>query len=233
MRIKSTFKVGTLGAILCFSGLIYAQTPTQIEDFRKAAVFDDLSEVKSLISQGVSPNTKDPKGNPMLIVAIKDKSYKVVDYLLNNKDIDVNLTNNAEESPLMIASIEGDLPVVKQLAINKKAEINPKGWTPLHYACTRGNLDVAAFLLANGAQVNALSPNHTTPLMMAVSSGNEQVVKLLLDNGADLKIRNIYGMSAIDVAEKFSKDGIRDGLMSRWQKLYKQPYPGGPKAMPS
>ena len=232
MRIKSTLKVGILGAILCFSGLIYAQTPTQIADFRKAAVFDDLSEVKSLISQGVSPNTKDPKGNPMLIVAIKDKSYKVVDYLLN-KDIDVNLTNNAEESPLMIASIEGDLPVVKQLVINKKAEINPKGWTPLHYACTRGNLDVAAFLLANGAQVNALSPNHTTPLMMAVSSGNEQVVKLLLDNGADLKIRNIYGMSAIDVAEKFSKDGIRDGLMSRWQKLYKQPYPGGPKAMPS
>jgi len=233
MKIKSTLKVGILGAILCFSGLIYAQTPTQIADFRKAAVFDDLSEVKSLISQGVSPNTKDPKGNPMLIVAIKDKSYKVVDYLLNNKDIDVNLTNNAEESPLMIASIEGDLPVVKQLVINKKAEINPKGWTPLHYACTRGNLDVAAFLLANGAQVNALSPNHTTPLMMAVSSGNEQVVKLLLDNGADLKIRNIYGMSAIDVAEKFSKDGIRDGLMSRWQKLYKQPYPGGPKAISS
>jgi len=233
MRIKRVLKAGILSAALCFSALINAQTSSQIEDFRKAAVFDDLSGVKSLIGQGVSPNTKDSKGNPMLIVAIKDNSYKVIDYLLNNKDIDVNLTNNAEESPLMIASIEGDLPVVKQLVINKQAEFNPKGWTPLHYACTRGNLDVAAFLLANGAQVNALSPNHTTPLMMAVSSGNELLVKLLLDKGADLKIRNIYGMSAIDVAEMFSKDGIRDGLTSRWQKLYKQPYPGGPKAIPS
>ena len=35
------------------------------------------------------------------------------------------------------------------------ANINPVGWTPLHYAATRGNLAVAQFLIANGAVVNA------------------------------------------------------------------------------
>ena len=67
---------------------------------------------------------------------------------------------------------------------------------------------------------------------MAVSSGNDLLIKFLLDNGADLGIRNHEGFSAIDVAELFSKNDIRDGLMSRWLKLYKQPYPGGPKKTP-
>jgi ankyrin repeat protein len=88
-------------------------------------------------------------------------------------------------------------------------------------------------LVANGAKVNALSPSETTPLMMSVSSGNDHLIKFLLDNGADLRMRNHQGYSAIDIAELFGKDDIRDGLKSRWQKLYKQPYPGGPKKLPS
>ena len=132
----------------------------------------------------------------------------------------------------MIASIDGEMDVDKQL-IQKGAQINRAGWTPLHYACTTGKLEIAQMLVANGAKVNALSPSNTTPLMMAVNSGNEQLIKLLLDNGADLRIRNTAGYSAIDVAALFSKDDIRAGLVSRWLKLYKEPYPGGPKKLPS
>lgn len=212
---------------LCNSS--YAQTDRQITDFTKAAKFDDIGEVKLLIASGVNPNTRDPKGNPMLIVAINDKSYKVIDFLINHKGTDVDLTNNNGETPLMIASIDGDLSVVKTLVIQKKASMNPVGWTPLHYAATRGNLEVAQFLITNGAVVNALSPSHTTPLMMAVQSGNDALVKLLLDNGADIKIRNTAGFSAIDVADLFDKTDMRNGLASRWQKLYKEPYPGGPR----
>lgn len=219
--------------LFCVSQLTLAQTENQITDFTKAAKFDDVSEVQSLIKAGVSPNALDPKGNPMLIVAIRDKSFKVIDLLLANKSIDVNLTNKSAENPLMIAAIEGELPVVQTLVLKHKAEINKSGWTPLHYACSSGKLNIAEFLLANGAMVNALSVSETTPLMMAVSSGNEVLVKLLLDKGADLQLRNHEGYSAIDVAVLLNKDDIRDGLTSRWQKLYKQPYPGGPKKLPS
>lgn len=220
-------------ALLCISSWAFAQTADQIADFTKAAKFDDVSEVQSLIKAGVSPNALDPKGNPMLIVAIRDKSLKVADLLLANKAIDVNLSNKSGENPLMMASIEGELPLVETLVLKNKADVNKTGWAPLHYACTTGRLSVAEFLVANGAKVNALSPSDTTPLMMAVSSGNDQLIKFLLDNGADMRMRNHEGYSAIDVAELFSKDDIREGLMSRWQKLYKQPYPGGPKKFPS
>jgi ankyrin repeat protein len=233
MRNTFKFNHALFASVLCASSFVFAQTADQITDFTKAAKFDDVSEVQSLIKVGVSPNTLDPKGNPMLIVAIRDKSLKVVDLLLADKSIDVNLANKSGENPLMLASIEGELPLVEILVLKKKAEVNKTGWAPLHYACTTGKLSVAEFLVANGAKVNALSPSDTTPLMMAVSSGNELLIKFLLDNGADMRMRNHEGYSAIDVAVLFSRDDIRDGLISRWLKVYKQPYPGGPAKIPS
>ncbi len=208
-----------------FSGDLYSQSEDQVTDFTKAAKFDDISVVKSIIKAGVSPNLLDPKGNPMLFLAVKDNSLKVIDYLANLPNIDINLANKSGETPLMIASIEGNLPVVEFLVSNKKAEINTNGWTPLQYACTRGNLETAQFLVANGAKINALSPSNTTALMMAVMSGNEYLVKFLLDSGADLRIRNHQGLTAIDFAVVYSKPWMEDGLKSRWLKLYKSPYP--------
>ena len=219
-------------ACLSISSHLLAQTADQIADFTKAAQFDDVSEVKLLLAKGFNPNSVDTKGNPMLFVAIRDKSYTVIDVLLAEKSIEVNLPNKSDETPLMIASIAGDLAIDKQL-VQKGAQVNRPGWTPLHYACSTGKLEVAQYLVANGAMVNSLSPSYTTPLMMAVNSGNDYLIKFLLDNGADIRMRNTAGYSAIDVAELFSKDDIRAGLMSRWLKLYKEPYPGGPKKMPS
>lgn len=233
MRIS--FKL--LGAfnivLLCLSSQAFAQTADQIDDFTKAAKFDDVSEVKSLLKAGVSPNTLDPKGNPMLTLAIREKSFKVADLLASNPATDINLANKSGENPLMMAAFDGDLPMVKMLVVEKNAAVNKPGWSPIHYAATNGHLQIVQFLMANGAQVNALSPSETTPLMMAIGSGNDVLIKYLLDNGADLRMRNHEGYTAIDVAQLFGKDDIRDGLKSRWQKLYKEPYPGGPLKSPT
>jgi ankyrin repeat protein len=210
-----------------------SQTETQRNDFVKAAKFDDVSTVKALINQGVSPNTVDEKGNPMLVLAIKDHSYMVIDLLLSSKGMDVDLSNKQGETPLMLASINGEIPIVKALILKNKAQIDHIGWTPLHYACAKGHLDVASFLITNGANVNSLSLGGTTPLMMAVQSGNELLVKLLLDKGADLKLRNAEGISAIDIADIYNKPAISDGLRSRWQKLYKQAYTSAVKPVPT
>jgi ankyrin repeat protein len=220
-------------AMLCFSSSLFAQTADQIDDFTKAAKFDDVSEVQSLLKAGVGPNTLDPRGNPMLIVAIRDKSKKVTDLLLANPATNVNLANKSGENPLMMAAFDGDLPTVKMLVLDKKAAVNKQGWAPIHYAATNGHLQIVQFLMAHGAKVNALSPSETTPLMMAVGSNNDELIKYLLDNGADLSLRNHEGYTAIDVAQLFGKDDIRDGLKSRWLKLYKEPYPGGPKKSPT
>lgn len=229
MRDSFKFIFAVNAVTLCLSSSLFAQTADQIDDFTKAAKFDDVSEVQSLLKAGISPNTLDPKGNPMLIVAIRDKSKKVTDLLLGNPVTNVNLANKSGENALMMAAFDGDLPTVKMLVLDKKASVNKQGWAPIHYAATNGHLQIVEFLMAHGARVNAFSPSETTPLMMAIGSGNEQLIKYLLDNGADLSLRNHEGYTAIDVAQLFGKDDIRDGLKSRWVKLYKEPYPGGPK----
>ena len=221
--------ISTIALILSTSGICFAQTADQIAEFSRAARLDDPGRVRALLISGVSPNTVDAKGEPMLVIAIRDKSALVTELLLNQKSIDVDLSNLNGETPLMMASIQGNLPVVKKLVLQKKAKIDHIGWTPLHYACSKGQLEVAQFLVANDADVNSQSLNGTTPLMMAAQSGNESLIKLLLDNGADLQLRNTLGLSAIDIAEIYQKPWIAKGLASRWQKLYKEPYPGPQK----
>jgi len=215
---------GLIALFFALCGMAFAQSEGQITDFAKAAKFNDVSTVKKLVSAGVNPNILDPNGELMLNLAIKDKSNDVISFLLANQAIDVDISNKFGETPLMIASIDGNFPVVKALVQGNKAKLDHIGWTPLHYASSRGHLEIAQYLLANGAIVDSLSPGNTTPLMMAVQSGNEQLVKLLLDKGADIQLRNGNGLTAIDIAVIYEKPWIAEGLSSRWLKLYKKPY---------
>ena len=226
MRLKFN-KLAMILYLICMGNqLSQAQTPVQIADFAKAAKFDDASEVKSLLKKGVNPNIVDANGSPMLVLATREKSLKVIDVLLGDKNIDVDLSDKNGETPLMMASIDGNLPLVKTLVIDHKAQLDHIGWTPLHYACAKGQLEVAQFLIANGAIVDSMSLGNTTPLMMAVQSGNEKLVKLLLDKDADLQLRNSQRLTAIDIADIYGKPWISEGLRSRWLKLYKKPYVG-------
>ena len=209
---------------------VLAQSDSQIAAITKAAKFDDVREVRSLIEKGVSPNQKDQRGMPILMVAIQENSTKTVDYLINAKGIDLNQPNLTDETPLMFAALYGQLAEVKILVDQKQVPVNRPGWTPLHYACTNGHYDIALFLLDKGAAVDARSPNETTPLMMAIRAGNIKLARLLLDRGADIRLRNQQGYSAIDAAELFNQEEIQKGLRARWQKLYNEPYPGGPKS---
>jgi len=222
-------RIFTLLTCFLMSVSVTAQTQDQVDRMTKAVQFDDLAEVKKLIAAGVSPNLLVKGGNPLTVYAVREKSKQTLDYLIGLKGVDVDHPNLSGETVLMMTSLYGMLPEVKVLVDKRGAEINKSGWTPLHYACTEGHLAVADYLLSKGAKVDALSESDTTPLMMAVRSGNIRLVRLFLDRGADLQIRNHQGFSAIDVAELFNQEEISKGLRSRWEKLYKTKYEGGPK----
>ena len=174
------------------------------EDFFAAVATDDSATVSALLRRGFDGNTRDPNGLTGLHVASREKSLNVASALLGWGKINVELRTSTDESPLMFAALNGLLDLSKVL-IAKGADVNKTGWTPLHYAATRGHLAVMTLLLDNHAYIDASSPNNTTPLMMAAFYGTPSAVKLLLEAGADPLIKNDQGLSAIDFAHKNSR----------------------------
>ncbi|MGC7453390.1 ankyrin repeat domain-containing protein [Pandoraea pneumonica] len=191
----------------------------------KAVVFNDTKAVAEALKAGVDPNTRDEKGNPLLVIAMREKSVDVARLLINNDKTDLDATNAAGENALMLASLQGLTPMVK-LMIDKEAEVNKKGWAPLHYAATSGHDDIVQMLLDASAYVDAESPNGTTPLMMAARGGHITTCKVLLDGGADVRLKNQLGLTAIDFANQSNQTEIADGLRKRLAQV-QQARPAG------
>lgn len=171
------------------------------EDFFAAVQTDDGPTISTLLARGFDGNTRDAKGQTGLYLATRDKSLKAANALLAWRKINVEARTTSDESPLMIAALNGSSDLA-QVLITKGADVNKTGWAPLHYAATRGHLQMLSLLLENYAYIDAASPNGTTPLMMAAFYGTPQAVKLLLDAGADPLIKNDQSLTAIDFAQR-------------------------------
>ena len=174
------------------------------EDFFKAIEFDNVQEVQRLLARGMDPNTPNEKGAPALTVATRLGANQSAMLLAKHPQTQVNVVNSVEETPLMLAALSNQLDVAKVL-IERGAEVNRKGWAPLHYAATRGHIAMMRLLLENNAYIDAESPNGTTPLMMAAYYGTPASVKLLLEEGADPTPRNQSHVNALDLALKVER----------------------------
>lgn len=184
------------------------------DDFFVAIIRDDASTVRSLLERGIDPNSRDPKGQPALSVAIRRESPRAFATLLARADVDVNALNSAGESALMLAAIAGDLMACQQL-LERGAQVSQPGWAPIHYAASGPETRVVRLLLDHGAEIDAAASNGTTALMLAAQTGPETTVELLLARGADTRRRNLRGLQAIDFAEQAG----RDWLVERLEKL--------------
>ena len=174
------------------------------DDFFTAIKHNDTNTVIGLLNRGFDANTLDPAGEHGLLLAIREPSLEVTTVLINWPKTKVETRNRQDESPLMLAAINGLTEICQQL-ISKGADVNKPGWTPLHYAATHGHLAVMNLLLENYAYIDAASPNGSTPLMMAASYGTPMAVKLLLEAGADPMLKNDQGLSAIDFAQRANR----------------------------
>jgi len=187
------------------AGLAHAAPVYTPDDLFHAIEVDDARGVTKMLGLGLDPNLRNAKGQVALFVALQGESLKAAKALWEAPGIHLDEKNTADETPLMIAALRGELDAATALVAHGAA-VNKGGWSPLHYAATGGNAAVVQLLLAHGAKLDARSPNGTTPLMMAARYGSEAAFDALLAAGADRTLRNEQGMDAAAFAEGVSRD---------------------------
>jgi ankyrin repeat protein len=97
-----------------------------------------------------------------------------------------------------------------------QTDTDPQGWqrSPLFIAVVHAHLDVARWLLENGADVNQPTKYGDTPLTMILQPPLPghwfEAVELLMSQGADPTIANDDGDTALALAQK---------VLPVWEKL--------------
>jgi uncharacterized protein len=184
------------------------------DDYFRAVNVDNARTVSSLLDRGFDPNSPDEKGNVGLLLAMRGDSPKVATALLAHPGIRLDVANAAGETALMIAALRGQLDWCQRL-IDRGAQVNRAGWTPLHYAASGPEAKVVTLMLDRGARIDAPSPNRTTALMMASRYGPDSAAEVLIARGADPKLRNDQGLNAAD----FARLGARPALAAKLDQL--------------
>ena len=141
-------------------------------------------------------------------IAVCAGKAKIVERLIEREDVDVNLPDGYNCSPLISAAQRGHSAIVGLLLTRKDIDVNARniyGETPLCCAANYGQEDIVRQLLnIEDTQVNCLDEEGYSPLAMAAHQGHEDVVKLLLCHAnIDVNTKDDDGETALHIAARW------------------------------
>ena len=175
----------------------------------EAAAKGNLEMVKFLIANRGNVNTKAENGVLPLIAAIGSNNLELVQFLVAN-GADVNarsaLIFDSSDMPDQSDGTDVQSRWVRTDRIQGHKYWKYGSWrrvsfgngnvanfliaTPLVVAAGGGNLEIAQFLIAHGADVNARDVLIGSPLLWAARSDSLELAEFLMTKGADVNARN-------------------------------------------
>jgi len=167
------------------SGLAAPAAGSDSEKLYAAIRAGDLSGLKALLDEGVSPNARDSREITPLMYAAETGSVAEMGILLGH-NADVNAQNAFGATALMWSA--SDVQKVR-LLLEHGADVNlaaKSGKTALLIALSRPSPEVARLLLARGADAAAEDKKGLTALLAAVRGNDTATIRMLVEAGADV-----------------------------------------------
>lgn len=124
---------------------------------------------------------------------------------------------------LLWAAEKNRLATVQRLLSEKATQVNTRDeddYTPLHRAAYGGHLDIVRELVAQGADVHAVTIDGWTPLHSACKWNNTRVASFLLQHDADINAQTKGLLTPLHLAagNRDGKDTLELLLMNRYIK---------------
>lgn len=108
-------------------------------------------------------------------------------------------------TPLHLVLRDGQLEIVR-LLLEKGADVTivgNYGWTPLHFAASRGHTDVVQVLLSEkGVDVKIVNEHGQTPLHCAAACGHAKIVQVLLSANSDPYSLDFHNFQSLHMAAR-------------------------------
>jgi ankyrin repeat protein len=199
---KHAMKKTGFMVMLLFIGLSIGATDIAAVTEKRSAMETSWAMATAIAAGDVDALNKILKSNPSA-VKIRDRDNRTPLHYCAERPIIIS----ADQKP----HIDGDYrhwlansKVMAEVLIAHKADVNAKDVshrTPLHYAASSGNLEVAKVLLANKADVNAKGFYSSTALHTVAWNGNIAFARLLIENGANVNAVDKFGTPLIAAIE--------------------------------
>ena len=190
---------------LLISLLTFSSHGGVYEEVLFAANEKNTATVISLLQRGLDVNTADRDGSTLLLIAARTGNLELTSFLLANR-ASLHRANRFGDTPVLAAAALGNAVLVEQL-LAAGAELNPQGWTPLHYASYGNHKALVSLLIHKGAEIELRAPNGYTAAMLAGISGGTEALKELLMAGADRSAKSAEGFTGADIARKRGFEG--------------------------
>ena len=145
----------------------------------------ELDIVKMLVRAGAEVSATDDDGFTCLMCAAESEHIETVRYLLSLPEVDVNqrIDSETRSETALYYVVDDNLTSMVQVLIDAGADIdaqNHEGRSPLHFACTSGELNDVKMLVEAGAGVRATDNEGCTCLILAARCGHTDTVRYLV-----------------------------------------------------
>ncbi|GLI67911.1 hypothetical protein VaNZ11_012237 [Volvox africanus] len=150
---------------------------------------------------GPTPPKFDEAGRlPAGLAAYRGAVDDLDDLVLNEDKMHAEAVDAHLETPLHIAATWGQLGIVRLLVRDHAVNVDPvnwEGWTPFFCAISRSHIEVADFLLSNGANLYHTTPSGMTAMHIAAWFAQRDSIEYLIQKRAPLHTENVYGVTPI------------------------------------